>query len=136
MGGGRRGPSVPIQSGGAVLPAPGAAPHAVVQEAPGAGRRRSALGLRDLAPLGTAGPSPLIPRYSARPEPAGGTILSMKRHLVAGFVVLVYVALGVAGAALRGGVDPAIAGAGSPSPTSSVAKLPATGDICPPGTGK
>ena len=60
----------------------------------------------------------------------------MKRHLVAAFVVLVYVALGVAGAALRGGVDPAIAGAGSPSPTSSVAKLPATGDVCPPGTGK
>lgn len=55
----------------------------------------------------------------------------MKRHLVAGFVVLTYVALGVAGAALRGGVDPAIAGAGA-TPTST----PAAGEVCPPGTGK
>jgi len=60
----------------------------------------------------------------------------MKRHLVAGFVVLVYVALGVAGASLRGGVDPAIAGAGATPKTSSATNSPATGDVCPPGTGK
>ena len=60
----------------------------------------------------------------------------MKRHLVAGFIILVYIALGVAGAALRGGVDPAIAGAGSTPKTSTVTKFPATGDVCPPGSGK
>lgn len=63
----------------------------------------------------------------------GGTIVSMKRYLAAGSAVLVYVALGVAGAALRGGVDPAIAGAGITPKTSSV---PAAGDVCPPGSGK
>jgi hypothetical protein len=60
-------------------------------------------------------------------------MVSMKRYLAAGFAVLVYVALGVAGAALRGGVDPAIAGAGTTPKTSSA---PAAGDICPPGSGK
>jgi hypothetical protein len=69
----------------------------------------------------------------------------MKRYLVAGIAVLVYVALGVAGAALRGGVDPAIAGSGiapkaatapKASTAPNAAKAPATGQVCPPGTGK
>jgi hypothetical protein len=66
----------------------------------------------------------------------GGTIVSMKRYLAAGFAVLVYVALGVAGAALRGGVDPAIAGAGTTPKTSIAPSGPAAGDVCPPGSGK
>ena len=71
-------------------------------------------------------------------------ISRMKRYLVAGIVVLVYIALGVAGAALRGGVDPAIASSGitpkstsAPKSTSTPpASTPATGQVCPPGTGK
>ena len=60
----------------------------------------------------------------------------MKRYLVAGIAVLIYVALGVAGAALRGGVDPAIAGSGIAPKAATAPKAPATGQVCPPGTGR
>ena len=60
----------------------------------------------------------------------------MKRYLVAGIAVLIYIALGVAGAALRGGVDPAIAGSGIAPKAAAPSKVPATGQVCPPGTGK
>ncbi len=60
----------------------------------------------------------------------------MKRYLVAGIAVLIYIALGVAGAALRGGVDPAIAGSGIAPKAATPSKVPTTGQVCPPGTGK